>query len=998
MMKLKMTGIFRTAAFAVVSACIYSAGAATEFSSGIHKCAIDKSREITLVKDGQGLAEIVIEKNCSPVVKFAAEELKRFLKDATGAELKIVNARNNAIPGIVIGETKLAKDAGLDVSKLPRDGFCIKSINNTIFITGKDDPSVNPEKFGTQWFERATLFGVYDFLERFAGIRFYFPGKEGTVVPAVKTLSIPSADIVEAPDFSNRSAYPGVDKSIAYYNQDANKVRNLNILRLRSQTKYLPNCHSLSRSGIVERFAEKKPEFFAILPNGKRDNDLSLPGHHGHLCYTNKDLENEIYEDAAAFLSGKPASYRGIKTKKGSTWDQSAFQPGYFNIMPQDGHGPSNFCRCPECWKYYGNDKAGELVWTFVSNIAERLKKNDIKGYVTAMAYGPYRGVPEHKIPDNVLVMLAVTGPWQDKAADIQSKFDQLIKDWDNKIAPRKVWLWNYAGKYGEKMIPGIPASTPRCIASFYKRNAPYITGAFLESETDFYIFNYLNYYVFFKVAWNNSTDVETLLKEHDELMFGPAAGLMGNFFSQIEELWTQHIIGKIYETPLGPRTVIPSETKIFTEIYSEKTVSEMKKLFEEAQKLTEGKPEYAARVNFIEKNFLDEIINARKRYFNKKREIEDLVFEILPAKEKDLQIDGKIDEAAWTNAPSVFMVPWNADKAAVKTKVSGLWDEKYLYLAIDCEEPETSKFSAVQRKNDDELIWQDASVEIFLNFSEDRKTYYQLIVNPFGSFSDQQLIIDNEDKKTWDWKWNSNAIVKTRIETNKGWTAEIKIPLSSFKDIKFADGSRFTVNFTRSRNLKNVSKEENQYYTWSPFLKVGFHDLERFGTLQFSQKKTEDGSIIKNGNFNELKKDGTPSDWSLPKDADARKKITIDKSVFIDGGQSLKIASDANDDLFVTQYLPDLKANTKYSLTFFIKTENIESSEKGGAFVNIWTDKNECFPTSYYQGSIPWGKQGFEFTTGADVNGKVRSYIRLRIRNASGSVWFDDVRLRENK
>ena len=66
---------------------------------------------------------------------------------------------------------------------------------------------------------------------------------------------------------------------------------------MRSQTHYVPNCHGLAREGLIERFGETHPAYFALLQNGNRDNSRALPGHRGHLCFTNPGLADEIYQD-----------------------------------------------------------------------------------------------------------------------------------------------------------------------------------------------------------------------------------------------------------------------------------------------------------------------------------------------------------------------------------------------------------------------------------------------------------------------------------------------------------------------------------------------------------------------------------------------------------------------------------------------------------------------------------------------------------------------------
>ena len=966
-------------------------------TKGIHEIKIDTSNPLIVVKDGKSNVEIVVHKASSPVVRYAAEELRKRLVQATNADIKIVAKRTGAIPAIILGDNKWIRALGIDVNKLPRDGFVIKRVVDTIVIAGKDDPYIVPAKmirrgYWAQMYQRATLFGVYSFLEQFVGIRYYFPGEMGTVIPKQKTLSVPAMDIIEAPDLIQRAVswYHGQGFKKGNRKDDFERG-NLELYRLRGQTRHIPNCHGLSRVGLSERFAESHPEYFALLKNGKRDNDMSLPGHRGHLCYMNKSLQNEVYKDAAAFLTEKPASYRQVRHKYGCSWDNSGFQPGFFNVMPQDGLGVDQYCQCPLCIPYTHHDKVGEMIWQFVSDIASKVKKNGIPGYITSMAYGICKTVPKVDLPDNVLIMLALSGPWMEQNPDVQKMQDQYIVDWNKKVAPYKVWLWNYANKYGARNIPGIPNSTPRAVGSYYKRNGKIISGASMESETDVFLFNYLNWYVFSKVCWDTNTDVDALLNEHNEKMFGSGAKPMGEFFNIIEDLWLNKCLGKTVDTPLGPKNYPPQEQEMWENIYSDAMMVRLSNLFVKARKLASNEPECLKRINFMEKNFFGPVKAARKAYFARKREIEDLVLEAIP-------VNGRPDENAWKNAPVVTMVPLkNSEKALVKTTVKALWNDKSLFLKFNCQEPKTDRLSYIKRQEDDKNIWCDASVEIFLNPSGDRKNYYQIIVNPAGNVSDVMLTTNKNGKKILDWDWDAGVKVETDI-TKTGWTANIEIPFASLTGKPIKSGTSFVANFCRSRNLKNVKRQENQLYTWSPYVTHNFHQIGKFGSIKFVKKKGISNQLLLNGDFSKLNKNGTLLGWYLPK-GDARKHVSLDTGYFRTGGRSLKLEN-AKKSICAMQLLPNLKPNKTYLLTFFVKTENIvpQTAGKGagGACINLWTSKNEWFPKNWYRGSIPWTKQGFIIKTDSQVNKKHKSYIRLRLDKANGSVWFDDVRLRE--
>ncbi|MDP7133926.1 MAG: hypothetical protein QF437_25740, partial [Planctomycetota bacterium] len=81
----------------------------------------------------------------------------------------------------------------------------------------------------------------------------------------------------------------------------------------------------------------------------------------------------------------------------------------------------------------------------------------------------------------------------------------------------KKIWMWNYINAYGSKIPPGVPAISTKCIASYYKRMAPHMFGAYVQSDTDYALFHYLNYYVIHKLFWNNDTDVDALVNEYQQ-------------------------------------------------------------------------------------------------------------------------------------------------------------------------------------------------------------------------------------------------------------------------------------------------------------------------------------------------------------------------------------------------------------------------------------------------------------------------------------------------
>jgi hypothetical protein len=276
--------------------------------------------------------------------------------------------------------------------------------------------------------------------------------------------------------------------------------------------------------------------------------------------------------------------------------------------------------------------------------------------------------------------------------------------------------------------------------------------------------------------------------------------------------------------------------------------------------------------------------------------------------------------------------------------------------------------------------------VEIHLNPSGDRKNFFQLIVNASGStyqISAVKTGSENSEVKSW----NSNAVIKTNIEKNR-WTAEIAIPLKTLANMK-QDG--FPINFIRTRGLKGEAPQI-LHYTWSPFIKKGFNEIENFGSLDFNPKETE--LVVNNGDFTASQAGNNFGKWGInSKDAESGFSVLLDETTFIKGGKSLRLNSIGG--RLIVEQAVTLKPDTKYNISFYFKMEDVKpTKDNGGVWVQLWEGKqNLWFPKAAYTGSCPWTKQGFNFTTNPDAK---TGGLRLQMMNAKGTVWFDDVTITE--
>ena len=245
---------------ALLCAAAFAAEPAMRFSmspKSERKIVIGKNMRYTLVKEGKCNFDVVIPRKAPAIVREAAKELCAVLSQQTGSKLAPV--AKSSKPFVI--ELKTA----LPSQQLDRDGFIIKTAPGKLTITGSIEG-------------RGVLYGVYDFLERFAGVRFYFPGRLGTITPPLKNWSIPEINIADRPDHQHRKMvwracklWPEDPELESWYTgKDRKNDLLLHEKHIRMSTNHLPNCHGLAFIDLVKRYAKSNPEFFALHQNGKR--------------------------------------------------------------------------------------------------------------------------------------------------------------------------------------------------------------------------------------------------------------------------------------------------------------------------------------------------------------------------------------------------------------------------------------------------------------------------------------------------------------------------------------------------------------------------------------------------------------------------------------------------------------------------------------------------------------------------------------------------------
>ena len=764
--------------------------------------------------------EVVVANDAPQITAFAGDELTNFLSKALGRQIPLVTAPSEGRQSIVLGEKALPAAAGMDFSKEPRDTFVISAEGERVYIAGRDGRGLsrnwiyNPKCSYGQLLghERATLFGVYDFLERYVGVRFYFPDDElGTVVPSKNRVEVPDGVRKVSPDYLLRDPYFGGDGVWPSKSYGGMETKTAYWMRLRLASTSIPCCHGSRELKYIERFGKTHPEYLAQKKDGTVRLDTEQFAAYQY-CWSNPGFQEELYQDVKAYLTGQSPATRGLKN-----WGNGCKYGKWVDIMPEDAFNP---CYCKGCQAVYGeafakNDPnyASELLWGVTAKIGKRLIKEGVQGNITMMAYSPYRRVPDFEIPSNVWVMVAETGPWSlTNPVDMKNQYDE-IRAWRRKIG-HKVWIWTYPSKYGELMIKGVPCVGPHAWGRYYADLKDDIIGGFCECESDRAIYNFLNYYVYSRVMWDAATDIDAVLDELYVNLFGKAAPEMKEFFTELEERWTKRVVGNIVNTPLGPKTIRPSNRALWRDIYSKEVRGNLDALLKAGTAKVGGNSLEGRRIALMRAEFYDRMVDGAEDYEAQMRGVESLRF--FPEK-------GSVEVFARSSG-----LRWFTNVASVATSVAAKRTSDELVFTFDCIEPKMDLVSTAYNKPGDHECWRDNNVEIFLNPSGDGKTMFHYILTSAGNFAGHGYVEGSGQEH--DWVGVLKGVRTKAWTTASGWKGEIKIPLSLLGVCK----DEFKVNFCRNRVLKNG---ESEVISWSPYV-MRFWDVERFGTIVFGKKR----------------------------------------------------------------------------------------------------------------------------------------------------------------
>lgn len=437
------------------------------------------------------MADIVIPNQATEMEIYAADELKKYLQLSTDAVFSIVQEKEVTSKfNIYLGKT----DKALEIAQgeyecLEQDAFCICTARDSLLLFGRENI----------YSQSATLYAVYDFLEKFLGIKFYTCDEE--VVPHTDFIELGEARIKEKPDFITRQPLFATQRKQPEF---AAKLR-------------IKDCYIRRLPGGAlepEWGTGQGHNFFHLIPPDvyERIHPEWFDKENGELCFSQESLVDELTVVLKKKIDEKP-------------------QAKYFALSQNDTVNP---CQCEKCKKNYEKYGVTGTMLRMVNRVAQNIddwakeKYPNREIYIVTFAYyfsikppviktesGAYVPIDDSCVPyKNVYIFFTTIDfcfyhSLFDTGCTWNKEFLDIFYGWQTLVGDR-MHVWNYGANYSHYLYPFFNFDTIQENYRFFKKNG--LSSYMLEHGTcegEYVEFAELRTYLTSKLMWNVDVDLE---------------------------------------------------------------------------------------------------------------------------------------------------------------------------------------------------------------------------------------------------------------------------------------------------------------------------------------------------------------------------------------------------------------------------------------------------------------------------------------------------------
>ena len=445
--------------------------------------------------------DIVVGAQAQPAERYAAEEFQRFFAEAAGVRLPIAGAASGAGGHVFIGPDA----AGFDVAGFGPEDLRIVVRPGAVLIAGGRP--------------RGTLYGVYTFLEDYAGVRFLT--SDHTHVPKIAGPAvIAPVDRSYRPPLSFRWSYYGeMGRDAAFATRmRANTVTNDE--RFGGRTPVGLINHSFGRYLPWKTYGKDHPEYFCEI-GGRRPAEVADDQYDPGVepCLTNPDVLRIVTEAVLRDLDEHP-EWRSISVSQNDN---------------------TRFCTCTACRAIDEREGSpmGSLL-TFVNAVADEVAKRHPDVLVGTLAYKYSRKPPLTITPrPNVQIQLCSIECCMNHAIDdpgcpLNVPFCADMEAW-GRIC-KNIYVWHYNTNFADYLLPCPNLRVIEPDVRYFVRNGAHgvmMQGAYNALGAEF---SELRNYVTSRLLWDPALDGHQLVDEFLRLHYAEAAGPIQRYIDFIHD------------------------------------------------------------------------------------------------------------------------------------------------------------------------------------------------------------------------------------------------------------------------------------------------------------------------------------------------------------------------------------------------------------------------------------------------------------------------------
>ena len=473
------------------------------------------TKRYVLFSHGRSSYVIVVDADAPASERYAAQELRDWLREVSGAELPIVASIDSGCPDhrLIVGYNELTARL-VPVAERPDDrddSFTWQNVGGDILFWGGA--------------KRGTLYAVYSFLEEEMGCRWY--SATVSVAPKRKAWSfhakwkgLPSRFYWhETPGIQIRDNCVWDARTIPAFSA---RLRN-NFVRLPKPTEGVDlnqrwgptlegtaegywGVHAMGSFISPKEYFDSHPEYFS-LRDGKRQSGYT------QLCLSNPDVLRICTEKVREVMRREPD----------------------YLIYSMEQNDDMQPCQCDACQaivQQYGGE-SGIMVW-FVNQVADAIKDEFPDKFIGTFAYQYTRHAPTGIVPrENVVIRLCSIECCLLHGYDECEQNREFLRDLEawGKIAPH-LYIWDYVTDFALYCLPVANWHTMQSHIQDFRDN--HAIGILEEGDyqTPTCELRELRTWLLSKLMWNPDADVEYLIRDFTDGYYGAAGRYIRDYLA----------------------------------------------------------------------------------------------------------------------------------------------------------------------------------------------------------------------------------------------------------------------------------------------------------------------------------------------------------------------------------------------------------------------------------------------------------------------------------